>query len=66
MTTTITIEEILAQEVKKRPFLYDKSNELYSNRVTIESAWTEIAKHISNHFGTPLESLFDISWFVNK
>ena len=53
-----TLEEILADEVKKRPFLYDKSHPMYNNRLAIDNGWIQIASAIANLFDSPMDCMY--------
>ena len=44
--TVLNEDEILAEEVKKFPCLYDKSSRSYRDRGIIRKAWVEVAKKL--------------------
>ena len=44
--TVLNEDEILAEEVKKFPCLYDKSGRSYRDRGIIRKAWVEVAKKL--------------------
>ena len=44
--TVLNEAEILAEEVKKFPCLYDKSSCSYRNRGVVRDAWVEVAKKL--------------------